>query len=74
MALNIWKRTSQTARGLLHAPSHRQYSIYHSLCYTSHGAMAGMRNSSMGPPRKIDLMPHHTMCGHSTMELHLAPN
>ena len=33
---------------LLYAPSHRQDSTYHSLCYTSRGAVAGMRNSSMG--------------------------
>ena len=30
---------------LLYAPSHRQDSTYHSLCYTSHGALAGTRNS-----------------------------
>ena len=36
-----------TARVLLYAPSHRQDSTYHSLCYTSCGALAGMRNSSM---------------------------
>ena len=41
-----------TARVLLHAPSHRQDSTYHSLCYTSRGALAGMRNSSMGPPHE----------------------
>ena len=29
------------ARVLLHAPSHRQDSTYHSLCYTSRGALAG---------------------------------
>ena len=34
-----------TARVLLYAPSHRQYSTYHSLCYTSRGALAGTRNS-----------------------------
>ena len=38
------------ARVILYAPSHRQDSTYHGLCYTSHGALAGMRNSSMGPP------------------------
>ena len=38
------------ARVLLYAPSHRQDSTYHSLCYTSRGAQAGTRNSSMGPP------------------------
>ena len=32
----------------LYAPSHRQDSTYHSLCYHSRGALAGMRNSSMG--------------------------
>ena len=37
-----------TARVLLYAPSHRQ-STYHGLCYTSRGALAGTRNSSMGP-------------------------
>ena len=41
-----------TARVLLYAPSHRQDSTYHGLCYTSSGALAGTRNSSMGPPMK----------------------
>ena len=35
-----------TARVLLYAPSHRQDNTYHSLCCTSHGALAGTRNSS----------------------------
>ena len=39
-----------TARVLLYAPSHRQDNTHHSLCYTSRGALAGTRNSSMGPP------------------------
>ena len=39
-----------TARILLYAPSHRQDNTYHGLCYTSRGALAGTRNSSMGPP------------------------
>ena len=38
------------ARVLLYAPSYRQDSTYHSLCYSSRGALAGMRNSAMGPP------------------------
>ena len=55
MASDIWLRTigysyQLTARVLLYAPSHRQDNTYHSLCYTSRGALAGMRNSSMGPP------------------------
>ena len=41
-----------TARILLYAPSHRQDNTYHGLCYTSRGAMAETRNSSMGPPHE----------------------
>ena len=41
-----------TARVLLYAPSHKQDSTYHGLCYTSRGALAGTRNSSMGPPHE----------------------
>ena len=41
-----------TARVLLYASSHRQDSTYHGLCYTSRGALAGTRNSSMGPPHE----------------------
>ena len=33
-----------TARVLLYAPSHRQDSTYHGLCYTSRGALAGTRS------------------------------
>ena len=49
------------ARVLLYAPSHIQDNTYHSLCYTSRGALAGKRNSSMGPPWGIDPMTHRTM-------------
>ena len=38
-----------TARVLLYAPSHRQDCTYHGFCYTSRGALAWTRNSSMGP-------------------------
>ena len=41
-----------TTRVLLYAPSHRQDNTYHDLCYTSRGALAGTRNSSMGPPHE----------------------
>ena len=34
----------------LYASSHRQVNTYHSVCYTSRGALAGMINSTMGPP------------------------
>ena len=46
------------ARGLLYASSHRQGHTYHSLCYTSRGALAGTRNSSKGPPWRTDLTTH----------------
>ena len=36
-------------------------SIYHSLCYTSHGALAIMRNSSLGPRWRINPTTHRTM-------------
>ena len=74
MALNIWQKTTRiareqtccchmgysfrlTARFFLYAPSHRQDSTY-SLCYTSHGALAGMRNSSMGRPHEGSIYIH----------------
>ena len=37
------------ARVLLYAPSHRQDNTYHILCYTSREALAGTKNSLMGP-------------------------
>ena len=58
MASDIWLRTilivrketrcsfRLAARVLLYAPSHRQDNTYHSLCYTSRGALAGMRYKS----------------------------
>ena len=39
-------------KGSLYAPSHKQDSTYLGLCYTSRGALAGTRNSSMGPPHE----------------------
>ena len=41
-----------TVRVILYAPSHRQDNTYHGLCYTRRGALAGTRNSSMGPPHE----------------------
>ena len=64
MASDIWLKTilivrkitcysyRLTARVLLYAPSHRQDNTYPTLCYTSRGALAGTRNSSMGPPHE----------------------
>ena len=40
------------ARVLLYAPSQKQDNTYHGLCYTSRGALAGTRNSSMCPPHE----------------------
>ena len=50
-----------TARVLLYASSHRQDSTYHGFCYTNRGALAGTRNSSMGPLWRIDPTTHRTM-------------
>ena len=63
-----------TARVLLYAPSHRQDSTCHSLCYTSHGALAGTRNSSMGPPHEGSTWwPVTPWVNSLTTELHHAP-
>ena len=40
------------SKGSLYAPSHRQDITHHVLCYTSCGALAGTRNSSMGSPHE----------------------
>ena len=53
------------ARVLFCAPSHRQDSTYHSLCYTCRGALAGTKNSSMGLPWRINPTTHHTISEHS---------
>ena len=62
-----------TARVLLYALSHRQDSTYYGLCYTSRGALAGTRNSSMGPPWRIDPTSIAPWANALTTELHLAP-
>ena len=56
------------ARVLLYAPSQRQDITYHRLCYTSRGALARTRYSSMGPPWGIDLISHCTMSRLPTMK------
>ena len=61
------------ANVLSYSPSYMQDGTYHGLCYNSHGVLAGMRNSSMGPPRGINRIIHHIISGCSTTELHLAP-
>ena len=63
------------ARFLLYAPSHRQDSTYHGLCYTSRGALAGTRNSSMGSPHEGPIRrPIAPRANALTTELHLAPH
>ena len=53
------RRNMQPPHGLLfpisskfffNASSHRQDNTYHGFCYTSRGALAGTRISSIGPP------------------------
>ena len=38
------------SKGYFICTIHRQDGTYHDLCYTIRGTLAGMRNSSMGPP------------------------
>ena len=40
---------------------HPTDNTYHGLCYTSRGALAGTRNTLMGPPWRIDPTIHRTM-------------
>ena len=57
----------------MHHPTDR---IAHTndLCYTSHGALAGTRNSSMGPPHEGSIRrPVAPWANAPTTELHLAP-
>ena len=63
------------ARVLLYAPSHRQDSTYNGLCYTSRGALARTRNSSMGSPHEGSIrQPIAPWANALTTELHLAPD
>ena len=62
-------------RVLLYAPSHRQDRTYNGLCYTSCGALAGTRNSSMGPSHEGSIRrPIAPWANALTTELHLAPD
>ena len=63
-----------TARVIFYAPSNRQDSTYHGLCYTSRGALAGKRNSSVGSPHEGSIRrPIAPWANALTTELHLAP-
>ena len=63
-----------TARDLLYAPSHRQDSTYHDLCYSSREALAETRNRSMGPRHERSIRrPIAPWANALTTELHLAP-
>ena len=65
---------------LLHQSWSRQDNTYHGLCYTSHGGLSVTRNSSMGPPRRIDPTTHRTMSERSyhgatnVYDVHEKPN
>ena len=59
------------ARVFLYASSPRQDSTYHGLCYTSRGALAGTRNSSMIHSRRIDPTTHFTLRRRHCTDLHL---
>ena len=64
---------SINSKVLLYAPSHRQDNTYHGLCYTSRGALAGKRNSSMGPPHEGSIRRPTAPGERSTSELRSAP-
>ena len=57
MDYSIWL----AAKDLLYTPSYRQVNTYDSICCPYHVSLAGMRNSSLGPPWGINLMTHHTV-------------
>ena len=63
-----------TARVLLYAPSQRQDNTYHGLCYTSRGALAGTRNSSMGPPYRSEMKLRGSVCVHWAMGRRIYPS
>ena len=45
----------------MHHPTDRITHVYHGLCYTSRRALAGTRNSLMGPSWRMDPTTHRTM-------------
>ena len=62
------------ARVILYAPSHSQANTYHGHWYTSRRALAGTRNSSMGPLHEGSIRrPIAPWTNVLTTELHLAP-
>ena len=62
-----------SSKGFLYAISHREDSTYLGLYYTSRGALAGTRNSSMGPPHEGSIRRPIAPCANAlTTELHLA--
>ena len=63
-----------SSKGYFICPSHRQDSTYHGLCYASRGALAGTRNSSMGPPHEGSIRRSIAPWANAlTTELHTAP-
>ena len=60
---NIPDRITHTTGfgSFIYAPSHRQDSTHNGVCCTSCGALAGTRNSSMGPPWRIDPTTHRSI-------------
>ena len=50
-----------TARVILYAPSYRQDSTYHGVCYTSRGALAATRNNNWGRQLKYNTIQWATL-------------
>ena len=51
---------------------HHTDRIAHTIAFVTPGALAGMRNSSVGRPWRMDVTTYRTMSERSTNELHLA--
>ena len=61
-------------QGFFYMHHSRQDSTYHDLCYTSRGALVGIRNSSMGPPHEGSIRrPIASWANALTTQLHLTP-
>ena len=58
---NVYSMTHSTHFSYGYMGYSFQDNTYHSVCYTSRGALVGTRNSSMGPPLRINQTTHRSM-------------
>ena len=62
-----------TTKYFLYVSSYKQDNTYNSFCYTTCGALAGTRNSSMGSPWRIDPTTMSECCYLGAMSRSLTP-